>query len=152
MPQPPVGGFITERKYEMREKRKTELITLRVTPHTKQVLKDLAADAHMTLTNYLCICGLGKEIVQVDGLDEVLSELKTQGRNLNQLTTLANMGRVTLVRGDDLINGYAALCEQVRQLAEGVLNGAPAKAAHSFCGERRQSGMNELSAGQAGSE
>lgn len=74
----------------------------------------------MTLTDYLCICGLGKEIVQVDGMDGVLSELKAQGRNLNQLTTLANMGRVTLVRGDDLINGYAALCEQVRRLAEGV--------------------------------
>ncbi len=102
----------------MREKRKTELVTLRVTPYTKQVLKERAAAAHMTLTNYLCICGLGKEIVRVDGLDAVLSELKAQGRNLNQLTTMANMGRLTVLRGDDLVDGYAKLCEQVKNLAE----------------------------------
>ena len=27
-----------------------------------------------------------------DGLDELLAEVKAQGRNINQLTTLANMG------------------------------------------------------------
>ncbi len=31
----------------------------------------------------------------MEGLDKVLSELKAQGRNLNQLTALANMGKVT---------------------------------------------------------
>ena len=104
----------------MREKRKTELVTLRVTPRTKQVLKERAADANMTLTDYLCVCGLGRRIVRVDGLDAVLSELKAQGRNLNQLTTLANMGRLSVIRGDDLVDGYAALCEQVRRLAQEV--------------------------------
>jgi len=61
---------------------------------------------------------LGQEIVRVDGLDAVLSELKAQGRNLNQLTTLANMGRLTVLRSDDLIKSYTALCEQVSRLAE----------------------------------
>ncbi len=72
----------------------------------------------MTLTDYLCIYGLGQEIVRVDGLDAVLSELKAQGRNLNQLTALANMGRLTVLRSDDLINSYTALCEQVSRLTE----------------------------------
>ena len=75
-----------------RQKRKTEIITVRVTPRTKQVIQERAREAHMTITNYLCICALGQEIIRVDGLDTVLSELKAQGRNLNQLTTLANMG------------------------------------------------------------
>ena len=72
----------------------------------------------MTLTNYLIICGLGQKTVRADGLDTVLSELKAQGRNLNQLTTLANMGRLTVLRSDELINSYAALCEQVSRLTE----------------------------------
>ena len=38
----------------------------------------------------------------MDGLDKVLTELKAQGRNLNQLTTLANMGKSTMVYGDRL--------------------------------------------------
>ena len=72
----------------------------------------------MTMTDYIVQCALGKEIIRVDGLDEILSELKAQGRNLNQLTTLANMGRLTVLRSDELIDSYAALCEQVSRLTE----------------------------------
>ena len=100
------------------QKRKTAIVTARMTPEVKQRLQERAQDAHMTLTNYLTICGLGQKIVRVDGLDTVLSELKAQGRNLNQLTTLANMGRLTVLRSDELINSYAALCEQVSRLTE----------------------------------
>ena len=101
----------------MRNK-KSAIVTARMTPEVKQRLQERARDANMTLTQYLVICGLGQEIIQVKGLDAVLSELKAQGRNLNQLTTLANMGRLTVLRSDELIDGYAALCEQVGRLTE----------------------------------
>ena len=97
-------------------KRKTAIVTIRMTPKVKEQLRQRAQTAGMTLTDYLCICGLGKEIVRADGLDEVLFELKAQGRNLNQLTTLANMGRLKTLRGDDLVDGYAKLCGQVSRL------------------------------------
>ena len=100
--------------------KKTEIITVRVTPRTKQAIYARAAEAHMTATDYLCVCALGKEIIQVDGLEEILSELKAQGRNLNQLTTLANMGKLKILRGDDLVDGYAQLCQQVSQLSKEV--------------------------------
>lgn len=99
-------------------KKKTAIVTARMTPEVKRRLQGRAQDTHMTLTNYLIICGLGQEIVQVEGLDSVLAELKAQGRNLNQLTTLANMGRLTVLRSDELINSYAILCEQVSRLTE----------------------------------
>ena len=102
------------------QKRKTEIVTMRMTPKTKEQLRQRAQDAGMTLTDYLCVCGLGKEIVRVDGLDAVLSELKAQGRNLNRLTTLANMGRVTVVRSDELETAYTNLYTAVLHLAEGV--------------------------------
>ena len=69
---------------------------------------------------YLTACALEKEIVRVDGLDDLLSELKAQGRNLNQLTTLANMGRITVLRGDELIDRYADLCAAIRKLTKEV--------------------------------
>jgi len=100
------------------QKKKTAIVTARMVPKVKEQLQRRAQDADMTLTDYLCICGLGQEIVRVDGLESVLSELKAQGRNLNQLTTLANKGRLTVLRSDDLINSYAALCEQVSRLME----------------------------------
>ena len=136
----------------MPREKKTEIITLRVTPRTKAVIQARAKSVNKTVTDYLCLCGLGKEIVQVDGLDKVLSELKAQGRNLNQLTTLVNMGKVTVVYGDRLAESYRQVSEQLRQLLNAV-NGAPARAQRSgSCGERRHPGMSELSADKAGSE
>ena len=104
----------------MQREKKTEIITLRVTPHTKEVIRARAKKAGLTVTDYLCLCGLGKEIVRVDGLDKVLSELKAQGRNLNQLTTLANMGRVSVVKGDTLAENYGKIYEQLRELLREV--------------------------------
>ena len=104
----------------MPREKKTEIITLRVTPRTKAVIQVRAKSVNKTVTDYLCLCGLGKEIVQVEGLDKVLSELKAQGRNLNQLTTLANMGKITVVYGDRLAEGYAQISEQLRQLLREV--------------------------------
>ena len=76
----------------------------------------------------------------MEGLEQILSELKAQGRNLNQLTTLANMGRVTVVKGDALAENYGKIYEQLRELLQEV------------SGERRHPGMSELSADQVGSE
>lgn len=102
------------------QKKKTAIVTARMTPEVKQQLQARAWDAHMTLTNYLIICGLGQEIVRIDGLDNLLSELKAQGRNLNRLTTLANMGRITVLRGDDLIGEYTRLCDVLGALIREV--------------------------------
>ena len=102
------------------QKKKTEIVTARMTPEVKHQLQARARDASMTLTNYLIICGLGQEIVRIDGLDNLLSELKAQSRNLNRLTTLANMGRITVLRGDDLIGEYARLCDVLGALIREV--------------------------------
>ena len=95
------------------QKKKTEIITARMTLADKKAIRQRAKSAGMTITDYLITCALGKEIVRVDGLDDLLSELKAQGRNLNQLTTLANMGRITMLRGDELIGAYTRLCDAV---------------------------------------
>ena len=125
----------------MQRIKKSEIITLRVTPRTKETIRERAKAAGLTVTDYLCYSGLAKEIVRVEGL----------GRNLNQLTTLANMGRVSVVKGDALAENYGKIYEQLRELLKGV-NGAPIKAVNRFCGERKHPGMNELSVDQAGSE
>ena len=100
----------------MQRATKTEIITLRVAPQTKDRIRNKAQEFGLTVTDYLCLCGLGKRIVRVDGLDQVLSELKAQGRNLNQLTTLANMGNITAVYGHRLAESYGQVSEQLRQL------------------------------------
>ena len=63
----------------------------------------------MTLTEYITDCCLGKQIVVIDGLDEVIRQQKAIGRNLNQLTTLANMGRVKAVYLQELTEAYTSV-------------------------------------------
>ena len=124
----------------MQRVKKSEIITLRVTPRVKEAIRGRAKAAGLTVTDYLCYSGLGKEIMRVEGLEQVLSELKAQGRNLNQLTTLANMGRVTVVKGDTLAENYGKIYKQLRELLQ------------ETSGTRRHPGTGELSANQAGSE
>lgn len=113
-PLPPKGG---ERR--KMQKKKTAIITARMTPQTKAEIQHRAKQAGMTVTDYLVTCALDKEIIQVNGLDEILSELKAQGRNLNQLTTLANMGRIQFLRSDELIDRYADLYQRMTGIARG---------------------------------
>ncbi len=98
------------------QKKKTEIITARMTPADKKTIQQRAKAAGMTVTDYLTACALGKEILRVEGLDDLLSELKAQGRNLNQLTTLANMGRISVLRGDELVQEYTRLCDMLGAL------------------------------------
>lgn len=96
---------------------KNKRITLRVSDADWQKLHDKADTSHMTLTDYLTVCGLQKEIVIIDGLEEVIRQQKGVGRNLNQLTTLANMGKVKTVYLKELTEAYA----QVSSLLSAIL-------------------------------
>ena len=98
------------------QKKKTAIITARMTPADKKAITQRAKAAGMTVTDYLTTCALGKEIVRINGLNSLLSELKAQGRNLNQLTTLANMGRISVLRGDELVSEYTRLCDTLGAL------------------------------------
>ena len=96
---------------------KSKRITLRVSDADRQKLHDKATAARMTLTEYLTACGLQKEIVIIEGLDEVVRQQKGIGRNLNQLTTLANIGKVNTVYLQELADAYA----QVSSLLSDIL-------------------------------
>ena len=77
-------------------KKKTAILTARLTPAEKAATLNVRAkQANMTITDYIVKSALGKNVRQTDELAPILSELKAQGRNLNQLTKLANMGRIT---------------------------------------------------------
>ena len=66
-----------------------------------------AEQAKLTLTEYVTQCALDKQIFVIDGLDEVLRQQKAIGRNLNRLTVLSNMGKVSCVNLQELTEEYA---------------------------------------------
>ena len=46
--------------------------------------------------------------------------MQAQGRNLNQRTAMANRGKIAVVYGDGLAEGYGQINEQRRQLLREV--------------------------------
>ena len=60
----------------------------------REKIRALAAKAHMSMSDYVTACCLGKRIVVIDEQKELLRQLKGIGSNINRLTVLANMGKV----------------------------------------------------------
>ena len=96
---------------------KNRKLSIRISDADWQQFHDKAEQANMTLTEYVTACCLDKQIVIIDGLDEVIRQQKAIGRNLNQLTTLANMGKVKAVYLRVLTAAYA----QVSSLLSDIL-------------------------------
>ena len=83
-------------------------------------IKAKAKRANLTVTDYLTACALDKEITVIDGLDGVLSELKAQGRNLNQLTILSHQGRSYPSQIQKLTDAYGDICALLKKILEVV--------------------------------
>ena len=75
----------------MKEKR----ITVRFTDEQIKTISEKAASAQMTPSAYIRAASMRHKVVVVDGLREMTHEVRGIGRNLNQLTILANEGRFT---------------------------------------------------------
>ena len=73
----------------------------------------------MSLSDYVTACSLGKRIVILDGLREVLRQQKAIGNNLNQLSVLANMGKVQLANLDTAAQEFAKINTALREMQEG---------------------------------
>ena len=82
-----------------------------------QKIHHKADQAKLSLTDYVTRCCLGKQITVIEGLGEVVRQQKAIGRNLNQLTTLANMGRISSVYLKDVTEQYS----QVSDLLSDIL-------------------------------
>jgi hypothetical protein len=96
---------------------KNKTFAFRVAERDLNAIRVKAAQTKMTVTDYLVACALGKKIIVVEDLPKAISEMKAIGRNLNQLATLANMGRITSVRLDEVRESFARIYEMLFQIA-----------------------------------
>ena len=77
-----------------------------------------AAKSKLNFTEYVTKACLGRQIFVVEGLDEVLRQQKAIGRNLNQLTTLANMGRVNCINLAEFTEAVVGVNQRLSSLLE----------------------------------
>ena len=85
----------------------------------REKIRALAQKAGLSMSDYVTACCLGKRIVIIDGLKDVLRQQKAIGNNLNQLTVLANMGKVQFANLDTAAQEFARINTSLRELQEG---------------------------------
>lgn len=97
---------------------KNKKMSIRINDAELEKIHRKAKQAKLSLTDYVTRCCLGKQIIVVDGLDEVIRQQKAIGRNLNQLTMLCNMGRVEIAGLVEMTQQYADTNKYLAKLLE----------------------------------
>ena len=99
--------------------KKDKQFSIRISEQDLETIRRKAAQAHMSQSDYVISCCLGKKIIILDGLKEVLRQQKAIGNNLNQLAVLANMGKVQFANLDSAVQAFAKINAALRELQEG---------------------------------
>ena len=81
--------------------------------------KIMAAKAHMSMSDYVTACCLGKRIIVIDEQKELLRQLKGIGSNINRLTVLANMGKVQVIGLEKAAGELSEVSAALRSVMEG---------------------------------
>lgn len=92
---------------------KNEFIRVRVSEEEKEIITDKALSSYRILSQYIRDCALQKEIIVIDGLKEIDSDLRRIGNNLNQLTALANQGSINCINLDEMKNEVNKIWQSV---------------------------------------
>lgn len=82
--------------------RKTDRIEIRVTPEEKMLITAKSKQANKSISEYIIKSSIGKEIIVINELPEMITELRRIGNNINQLTRLANSRIITCVDLEEL--------------------------------------------------
>ena len=96
---------------------KTKMVAMRFRESDYAAIKRKAEKANMNFTEFVTTAALNKPITVINGLSDVLKEQKAIGRNLNQLTTLCNMGKIICPDLTELIRQYGEGYGEISELS-----------------------------------
>ena len=74
----------------------------------------------MTISEFVRAATMDQDVTVVEGLDDLIRELRRQGNNLNQLTVMARQGRVGLVDMEPLMEVYERTWQTLNSLLSRV--------------------------------
>ncbi len=97
---------------------KDTTFSIRIASGDLDTIKQKAKQARMSQSDYVTRCCLGRQVVVIEDLKEVAKQLRAIGGNLNQLTMLANMGRVSIANLDGMTQELANVSTALREIQE----------------------------------
>ena len=100
---------------------KDEFIRFRVAGWEKFHISKSAEKAHMSVSEFVRSSAMGREVTVIEGVDELLTELRRQGNNLNQLTIMARQGRIDMVDMKPFMEVYSETWQTLNSLLSRVV-------------------------------
>lgn len=97
---------------------KKKPFAFRISESSYKTLKQKSKRGKVTMTEFLERAITDKDVIVIDSVQDLISELKAIGRNLNQLTTLANMGKVDTVYLTDTKAQLSSIYERLSVICE----------------------------------
>mgnify|MGYP002512130654 CR=1 FL=1 len=97
---------------------KDTTFSIRISSDDLESIKHRAKRARMSQSDYVTRCCLGRQVVVIEDLKDVLKQLRAIGNNLNRLTVLSNMGRINTVGLDRTADELAGISAALRELQE----------------------------------
>lgn len=98
--------------------KKDTTFSIRIASGDLDIIKKKARQARLSQSDYVTRCCLGRQVVVIDDLKEAAKQLRAIGNNLNQLTALVNMGRVSVINLDGMAQELAAVSAALRAVQE----------------------------------
>ena len=92
------------------------MIAMRFRESDYTAIKNKAEKANMNFTEFVTAAALNKPITVINGLSDVLKEQKAIGRNINQLTTLCNMGKIVCPDLQELKQQYVEVLATLNEI------------------------------------
>ena len=90
---------------------KSKRFNFRVTDTMDALIRKKAANAGMSITDYIILCAIDKKVINYDGLRELTTQVKKLGNNVNQLLILSRQERINTVN-------LAATQEELKRIYE----------------------------------
>ena len=75
----------------------------------------------MSVSEFVRSSAMGREVTVIEGAVELLTELRRQGNNLNQLTVMARQGRIELVNMEPFMEVYERTWQTLNSLLSRVV-------------------------------
>lgn len=97
---------------------KNATFSIRIASGDLDTIRKKAKQANMSQSDYVTRCCLGRQVVVIEDLKETAKQLRYIGNNLNQLTTLANMGRISAASLDSMTHELANVSAVLREIQE----------------------------------
>lgn len=92
------------------------MIAMRFRESDYVAIKKKAEKVNMNFTEFVTAAAMNKPITVINGLSDVLKEQKAIGRNINQLTTLCNMGKIICPDLQELKQQYAEVLTALNEI------------------------------------